>query len=348
MAAALLFSIHLSLLLAVCNAASGNITAVIVFGDSSVDPGNNNQISTIAKSNFGPYGRDFPGGRPTGRFCNGRVATDFISDALGIKPEVPAYLDPAYSIKDFATGVSFASAATGYDNVTASVLNVIPIWKQLDYFREFIDKLRSYQGEAASMNTVSEALYVVSSGTNDFIENYYTMPTRQSQYKVDEYEDFVVGIAEGLIKQIYNLGGRRMSITGLPPMGCFPLERTMNLFFGSSCRDEYNQVALEFNGKMNATVEKLRFELPGSKLLYMDVYGIWMNAIDNPSSYGFENVEVACCATGMFEMGYMCNRLNPFTCQDANKYMFWDSFHPTQKTYHILADYFMNNSASLL
>ena len=54
---------------------------------------------------------------------------------------------------------------------------------------------------------------------------------------------------------------------------------------------------------------------------------------------GFENAAVACCSTGMFEMGYACSRLNPFTCNDADKYVFWDAFHPTQKTNSIIAYY---------
>lgn len=98
------------------------VPAVIVFGDSSVDAGNNNAIPTIARSNFQPYGRDFSGGQPTGRFSNGRIPTDFVSEAFGIKPTIPAYLDPTYNISDFATGVTFASAATGYDNATSAVL----------------------------------------------------------------------------------------------------------------------------------------------------------------------------------------------------------------------------------
>ena len=98
------------------------VPSIIVFGDSSVDSGNNNHISTIVKSNFEPYGRDFDGGKPTGRFSNGRIATDFISEAFGLKPTVPAYLDPTYNIIDFTTGVSFASAGTGYDNATSGVM----------------------------------------------------------------------------------------------------------------------------------------------------------------------------------------------------------------------------------
>ena len=109
-------------LLLLSKSSGGKVPAIIVFGDSTVDAGNNNQIPTIARSNFRPYGRDFSGGKPTGRFSNGRIPTDFISQAFGLKPTIPAYLDPAYNISDFATGVTFASAGTGYDNATSSVL----------------------------------------------------------------------------------------------------------------------------------------------------------------------------------------------------------------------------------
>lgn len=74
------------ILILVCDAARavvklpGNktIPAVIMFGDSIVDTGNNNYIETIFKVNYPPYGRDFSGGVPTGRFCNGKVPSDFL------------------------------------------------------------------------------------------------------------------------------------------------------------------------------------------------------------------------------------------------------------------------------
>ncbi|KAL5704241.1 hypothetical protein ACHQM5_022694 [Ranunculus cassubicifolius] len=116
---------------------NAKVPAVIIFGDSSVDSGNNNQLSSMLKSNFHPYGRDFLGGKPTGRFSNGKVPGDFISEEMGCKSIVPAYLDPSYSIKDFATGVCFASAGTGYDNATSDVLDVMPLWKEVEYFKEY-------------------------------------------------------------------------------------------------------------------------------------------------------------------------------------------------------------------
>lgn len=53
------------------------VPAMFIFGDSVVDVGNNNDIYTIVKANFPPYGRDFTTHNPTGRFCNGKLATDF-------------------------------------------------------------------------------------------------------------------------------------------------------------------------------------------------------------------------------------------------------------------------------
>ena len=53
-------------------------TTLLVLGDSTVDPGNNNHLPTTARANFLPYGLNFYGRRPTGRFTNGRLATDML------------------------------------------------------------------------------------------------------------------------------------------------------------------------------------------------------------------------------------------------------------------------------
>ena len=58
------------------------VPAVLVFGDSIVDPGNNNNLNTLVKSNFPPYGRDLMGGVPTGRFSNGKIPSDFIGMSI--------------------------------------------------------------------------------------------------------------------------------------------------------------------------------------------------------------------------------------------------------------------------
>ncbi|KAJ0593575.1 putative triacylglycerol lipase [Helianthus annuus] len=317
------------------------VPSIIVFGDSSVDPGNNNYMPTIAKSNFQPYGCDFYGKLPTGRFSNGRIATDFISEALGIRPIIPAYLDPHYGVVDFAKGVSFASAGTGYDNITSAIMSVIPLWKQLEYFKEYQNKMIIQFGVAEATKVLSEALYVISLGTNDFIENYYALPLRPLVYSVEEYENFLLVKARNFVTDLYNLGARKISIAGLPPMGCLPLERTKHYFV---CIDRYNRVAQEYNVKLQQLVAQLNQDLGGVKLVYSDIYSILFDIIMNPQSFGFEVGEKACCATGRYEMSYLCNKFNPFTCDIANKYVFWDSFHPSEKTNFIVAQHAINTT----
>lgn len=48
---------------------------------------------------------------------------------MGIKESVPAYLDPTLGLEDLLTGVTFASAGSGFDPVTAeiTVRNLYPV-----------------------------------------------------------------------------------------------------------------------------------------------------------------------------------------------------------------------------
>lgn len=62
----------------VCGAAA----PFFIFGDSTVDPGNNNYINTNPKhqANYKPYGHNGFFEEPTGRFSDGRVIVDFIGN----------------------------------------------------------------------------------------------------------------------------------------------------------------------------------------------------------------------------------------------------------------------------
>jgi hypothetical protein len=61
------------------HAAEPLVPALFVFGDSLVDVGNNNHIRlSLVKANFPHNGVDYPGGKATGRFSNGRNSADFL------------------------------------------------------------------------------------------------------------------------------------------------------------------------------------------------------------------------------------------------------------------------------
>lgn len=59
--------------------ADPQVPCYFIFGDSLVDNGNNNQLQSLARANYLPYGIDFDGG-PTGRFSNGFTTVDVIGN----------------------------------------------------------------------------------------------------------------------------------------------------------------------------------------------------------------------------------------------------------------------------
>ena len=76
-AAALVLSLALQLAaMADAQETASIFPAMILFGDSSVDSGNNNYLPTAFKANYPPYGKDYIGHQPTGRFCNGKLTSD--------------------------------------------------------------------------------------------------------------------------------------------------------------------------------------------------------------------------------------------------------------------------------
>uniref|UniRef100_A0A0E0JWL0 Uncharacterized protein n=1 Tax=Oryza punctata TaxID=4537 RepID=A0A0E0JWL0_ORYPU len=335
-------------------AGKSKVTALIVFGDSTVDTGNNNYLSTLVRSDFAPYGRDLQlagagggNGRPTGRFSNGRLAVDFISEAFGLPPLVPAYLDPAVNMSSLAAGACFASAGAGYDNATSDLFSVLPLWKELDYFKEYAARLRSFRGDdaAEAAATLSEALYIVSMGTNDFLENYYAVARgHAAEYTTAAaYGDYLLGVAESFVRELHALGARKVDLNGLPPMGCLPLERDTG---SGACTEEYNAVAERFNAGLQDMIVRLNDELGGgTRIVYGDVYGAVAGVLAEPAAYGVENVKTGCCGvTGVFEMGYMCGARSPLTCADASKFAFWDAIHPTERLHRAIADAKMNTT----
>ena len=62
-----------------CVHGESQVPCLFVFGDSLSDNGNNNNLPSTTKSNYKPYGIDFPTG-PTGRFTNGQTSIDLIGN----------------------------------------------------------------------------------------------------------------------------------------------------------------------------------------------------------------------------------------------------------------------------
>ncbi|GLT44538.1 hypothetical protein SLA2020_184260 [Shorea laevis] len=323
------------------------VPAIFVFGDSVVDAGNNNNlIATVAKCNFPPYGRDFPGGKPTGRFSNGKILNDFAAELLGIKELLPAYLDPTLQLQDLLTGVSFASGGAGYDPLTSRLASAYSMSDQLDFFKEYKEKIKSVLGEEQVASFLSKSLFWVLCGGNDISTTYRI---RRAEYDIDSYTDLIVSLASKFFQELYEAGARRVAVLGTPPSGCGPAQRTIFGGIRRDCVDDLNHWTLLYNSKLSAQIGPLKNNLPNLKIAYVDLYNPLLNMIQNPHKYGFEVANVGCCGTGRIEVTVLCNpATNTLSCPDASKFVFWDSFHPTEKAYKILTYSIINQSAKEL
>ncbi|KAJ4703577.1 GDSL esterase/lipase [Melia azedarach] len=324
---------------------NNSVSAILVFGDSTVDPGNNDFIRTAFRSNFPPYGKDFENKTPTGRFTNGRLATDFIASYVGIKEYLPPYLNSTLSIDDLMTGVSFASAGSGFDPLTARISNVVDMPQQLQYFKEYKKRLESAIGKQAMEKRMQKTFFIISAGTNDFIVNYFTLPIRRKTFTVSAYQHFVLQNAQQFLQALWDEGARRILVTGLPPMGCLPAVITMNSQFNAlfqrRCVGMYCSVAQQYNQMLQNAVKSMHLASAhlGAKIYSLDIYTALADIIQDPGRHGFDDISTGCCGTGFLEAGFLCNP-NSYVCPDASKYVFWDSIHPTEKTYNIIFNAF--------
>ncbi|XP_031398124.1 GDSL esterase/lipase At5g45960-like [Punica granatum] len=318
---------------------NNTIPALLVFGDSTVDPGNNDYVNTVFKGNFPPYGRDFTNRVATGRFTNGQLPTDYIISYMGVKDYVPPYLNQSLHIEELMTGVSFASAGSGYDPLTPTLSNVVPLQKQLEYFQEYRERLEGAIGKEKTDDLIKRSMFLLSAGTNDFALNYFTAQLRRMSFSASNYEKFVLQHFKGFIQGLLSQGATKIAVVGLPPMGCLPVIITSNTIplTGRQCVERINSVSRDYNTLLQSELRHLQSTQLNkeTKIYYADIYGPLQDMIQNHQRYGFEVVSSGCCGTGLLEASFLCNAKTP-VCLDASKYIFWDAIHPTDRAYYLI------------
>ncbi|KAK7300866.1 hypothetical protein RJT34_11717 [Clitoria ternatea] len=338
--------IHFIILVHACTivAMSNYVTAskfssILVFGDSTVDTGNNNYIeAALSRGDHLPYGKDFPGHEASGRFSNGKLVPDMIASFLNIKDVVPPYLDPNLSNEDLLTGVCFASGGSGLDEMTAASFNVLSMNKQIEYFKAYIIRLKHIAGENKTKEILANALVIFCAGANDVILNFYDLPTRSLFLSIEQYHDVLLDKLQILIKDVYDLGCRKIGIAGIPPIGCTPIQITVKLVLGRKCVANQNLDSEKYNLKLQQRLRRLQTMLQGSRLVYADLYYTVLNLINQSEKYGIEETSRGCCGLGIIEATPICNQFTP-VCPNASKYLFWDSVHFSEVSYKYLANY---------
>ncbi|ONK59323.1 uncharacterized protein A4U43_C08F5260 [Asparagus officinalis] len=146
-----------------------------------------------------------------------------VESPFRVKFFAPAYLSPQASGKNLLIGANFASAGSGYYEKTAILYHAIPLSQQLNYYEEYQSKLSNLTTKSQSTSIISGSLYIISAGSNDFIQNYYINPYLNKFYTADQFSSInLIENFSNVVESLYGLGARKIGVTTLPPLGCLP------------------------------------------------------------------------------------------------------------------------------
>nr|XP_043639387.1 GDSL esterase/lipase At4g16230-like [Erigeron canadensis] len=325
---------------------ANNISAIFIFGDSIADVGNNNYIASLSKANFEPVGIDF--GMPTGRFTNGRTVFDIIGQSLGFKIFIPPYLAPTTVGPVILQGVNYASGAGGILNETgANYVGRISMDAQLHNFGMTRNDILSSIGKSAADKLLATALFAVTMGANDFINNYF-LPDASNHTKKTSPEKFIgtlISTFRWQLLRLYNMGARKIIVTSIPPIGCCPNQKDLHPSSGQECVAFENRLVQQYNNRLKRLLLELTATLKGSTFVYVDVYRIFESIIQNYTLYGFETKDFACCGKLGLHHGIVPCLPNAKVCPDRSKYVFWDPYHATETTNIIIAKRVMDGDS---
>jgi phospholipase/lecithinase/hemolysin len=313
------------------------VPCYFIFGDSLADSGNNNNLTTMAKPNYQPYGIDFPTG-PSGRFCNGRTPVDIIAELLGFDTYMPAFATA--NGEEILKGVNYASGAAGIRKETGQQQgDRISMDAQLQNHQITVSRIAQILGNDSAATHLSKCIYSVGMGSNDYINNYFA-PAKfypaSCQYTPEQYAVVLSDQYSQQLRSLYGFGARKVALIGVGLVGCTPYEMAKFGTNGTACVDIVNNAVQLFNERLVSLVDDLNKNLTDAKFTYLDSFG---SASGNGTSPGFKVVNAPCCQVGSSK--FTCTPLsNP--CPDRTEYAFWDNVHPTEAMNVIIGHNYYN------
>ncbi|GAY56668.1 hypothetical protein CUMW_173650 [Citrus unshiu] len=323
--------------------------AFFVFGDSLVDSGNNNYLATTARADAPPYGIDFPTHRPTGRFSNGFNIPDIISQRIGQSEAPLPYLSPELNGQRLLIGANFASAGIGILNDTGiQFVNIIRMFRQLDYFAEYQRRVSAVIGAQQARQLVNRALVLITVGGNDFVNNYYLVPysARSRQFTLPNYVKYIISEYRKLLMRLYELGARRVLVTGTGPLGCVPAELALRGSNGG-CSAELQRATSLYNPQLEQMLQGINRKIGQTVFIAANTQQTHMDFISNPQAYGFTTAKVACCGQGPNNGLGLCTALSNL-CPNRQLYAFWDPFHPSEKANRLIVEQIFSGSTNYM
>ncbi|KAH0713569.1 hypothetical protein KY289_009528 [Solanum tuberosum] len=317
---------------------------MFIFGSSLVDNGNNNFIEKCkAKANYLPYGVDYVKG-PTGRFTNGKNVIDLLGEHVKLGP-IPTFKDPTTKGNAILQGIDFASGGSGILDDTGVVSGeVMGMNEQIRNLESVTIPDLEKQLGCKSNEALSNYLFVVGTGGNDFSLNYFLKFPSNNSTLPGFISKLITGLSQQL--QLYDLGGRKFVVMSLYPNGCSPMVRArLPIPTLHDCVQTINVPLGLYNTNLRSLLDYMMQKMPDSKFVYVDVFNIIRNIIRTPSQFGIDNVRDPCCEVLTIKEGgnsTLCKNGGQ-ACSNRNKFVWFDGLHPTEAVNVVLANKAFNS-----
>ncbi|XXG58740.1 hypothetical protein AAC387_Pa04g0976 [Persea americana] len=242
---------------------------MFVFGDSLVDNGNNNNLYSLAKANYFPYGIDFYQG-PSGRFSNGKTAVDMWGEMLGL-PYLPTFVQSKSNVHAMLSVVNYASAAGGILDETGQHLGGrFSLSQQVMNFESNMNDMRNEMGPHHLTQYLAKSIALMVSGSNGYLMNYLLPYLYNSSHNYTPQ-------GEGI---------RKFFLAGLGPLGCVPNQFALNQTPPGQCVSSVNEIVGLFNVGLKSLIDQLNGNHNVAIFLYGNAYGAIVDMLNNPSTYG--------------------------------------------------------------
>lgn len=84
-------------------------------------------------------------------------------------------------------------------------VNIIRIYRQLEYFQEYQRRVTALIGAARTKQLVRGALILITLGGNDFVNNYYLVPgsARSRQFALPDYVRYLISEYKKILRVSY-------------------------------------------------------------------------------------------------------------------------------------------------
>jgi phospholipase/lecithinase/hemolysin len=293
-------------------------SGVVAFGTSLTDSGNAFALvgGTSTPPDYGlnpflvpsaPYAR---GGH---HFTNGATWVEQLARAL----RVPGSAQPAYRSESRVASNYAVGAARACDTMNPETLDLA---EQVNQF------LTDVGGVAPS-----DALYAIEIGVNDVRDAIFAArAVLLAGGSMDQAEQAALPALlcaqqaiQTQIATLYQAGARNFLVWTVPDAGLTPAIRSL----GPLATQLAGLLAATFNTEMLLpTVQGLELTL-GIDIDVLDAFTLLHQIDAAPASFGLTNTTSACV---------MPND-EPYFCQAADEYLFWDGIHPTRAAHAIVA-----------